>query len=200
MNRGIDTHTRYMFKALAEAEFAAQKGEVPVGAIIVSSNGDLIARAHNESIFRNDPTAHAEILVLREASRKLGNYRLLNTIVYVTIEPCIMCIGALIHARVSHLVYGAKDPKGGAVESLYCIPKDLRLNHIIKTSSGVLEKECRESIQSFFRQRRRDERARFEGEMAESGRRRLIRNQLSQEIGTGGSNPSLSAIILPPSF
>ncbi len=158
MNRSIDIHTRLMHEALAEAVDAAQKGEVPVGALIVSSNGDLIAKAHNESVSRNDPTAHAEILVLREASRKLGNYRLLNTILYVTIEPCIMCMGALIHARVHHLVYGAKDLKGGAV-SLYNIPKDLRLNHIIKTSSGVLEKECRDIIQSFFRQRRGNEKS-----------------------------------------
>ena len=159
MNRCIDIHTGYMYEALAEAVDAAQKGEVPVGALIVSSNGDLIAKAHNESISRNDPTAHAEILALREASSKLRNYRLANTILYVTIEPCIMCVGAMIHARVHHLVYGAKDPKGGAVDSLYSITKDLRLNHIIQTSSGVLEKECRDIIQSFFRQQRGNEKS-----------------------------------------
>ena len=145
-----------MQEALREAEKAERMGEVPVGAVIVSSDGKRIASAHNESISRNDPTAHAEILALRRAGNKLGNYRLTDTIFYVTLEPCVMCVGALIHARVGHLVYGAKDVKAGAVDSIYAIPRDSRLNHRMEISSGVLEKECGDVIRSFFRRMRVD--------------------------------------------
>ncbi|KAF0121393.1 MAG: CMP/dCMP deaminase zinc-binding protein [bacterium] len=150
----MDIHTDFMHKALVEARKAEKEGEVPVGAVIISSSGELLARAHNESISRNDPTAHAEILALRKAGKKLGNYRILNSTFYVTIEPCIMCVGALINARIHHLVYGAGDPKAGAVDSLYNIPKDPRLNHRMEVTSGVLERECQDIIKSFFRRLR----------------------------------------------
>ena len=150
----MDIHTDFMHKALVEARKAEKEGEVPVGAVIISSSGELLARAHNESISRNDPTAHAEILALRKAGKKLGNYRILNSTFYVTIEPCIMCVGALINARIHHLVYGARDPKAGAVDSLYNIPKDPRLNHRMEVTSGVLERECQDIIKSFFRRLR----------------------------------------------
>ena len=150
----MDIYTQFMHEALVEAREADQKGEVPVGAVIISSDGELLAKAHNESVSRNDPTAHAEILALRKACKKVSNYRLLDTTFYVTIEPCIMCIGALIQARVHRLVYGAMDPKGGAVGSLYNIPQDPRINHRMEVLSGILEKECKDIIQSFFRRRR----------------------------------------------
>lgn len=154
IGQGMDIHTEFMRKALAEAIKADKAGEVPVGAVIVSFDGELLARDHNKSISEHDPTAHAEILALRSASKRLNNYRLLDTTLYVTVEPCIMCAGALIQARVRRLVYGARDPQGGAVDSLYNIPKDLRLNHRMEVSSGVLEKECQDIIRSFFRRRR----------------------------------------------
>jgi len=154
----MDKHTEFMYEALAEARKAYRKGEVPVGAVIVSSTGELLARAHNETISLNDPTAHAEVLLLRKTGKKLGNYRILDTTFYVTIEPCIMCAGALVQARVNHLVYGARDPKAGAVDSLYNIPKDYRLNHEVKVSSGILERECQDIMQSFFQQLRDNKR------------------------------------------
>ncbi|MFH2012107.1 MAG: tRNA adenosine(34) deaminase TadA [Pseudomonadota bacterium] len=150
----MDIHTELMQEALAEARKAEKKGEVPVGAVIISPHGELLAKAHNESISRNDPTAHAEILALRKAGKKLGNYRILNSTFYVTIEPCIMCVGALIQARINCLVYGARDTKAGAVDSIYNIPKDTRLNHKMEVISGVLERECQDIIQSFFRRLR----------------------------------------------
>ena len=150
----MDIHTEFMQEALAEARKAEKKGEVPVGAVIISSNGELLAKAHNESISRNDPTAHAEILALRRAGKKLGNYRILNSTFYVTIEPCIMCIGALINARIHHLVYGARDTNAGAVDSVYNILQNPKLNHKMEVSSGVLERECQDIIQSFFRRLR----------------------------------------------
>ena len=153
----MDIHTEFMQEALAEARKSEKKGEVPVGAVIISSNGELLARAHNESISRNDPTAHAEILALRKAGKKLGNYRILNSTFYVTIEPCIMCIGALINARIHHLVYGARDPKAGAVDSVYNILQNPRLNHRMKVSSGILERECQDIIQSFFKRLRENQ-------------------------------------------
>jgi len=154
ISQAMDIHIEFMRAALAEAREAKKEGEVPVGAVIVSANGELLAKAHNKTVSQNDPTAHAEILAVRRAARKLGNYRLLDTTFYVTIEPCIMCIGALIQARVRHLIYGAKDPKGGAVDSLYNIPADHRLNHKVEISSGLLEEECQNIIQSFFRRKR----------------------------------------------
>jgi len=142
--------------ALAQAEKAGEEGEVPIGALLLTAEGDILSAAHNQTIGRSDPTAHAEILVLRDAARKLGNYRLLNTTLCVTIEPCLMCMGAIIHARVSKLVFGVKDPKWGAGGSLYDFPNDPRLNHRVDVVHGVCEAECRGLIQNFFRARRKN--------------------------------------------
>jgi len=150
----LQPHADYMMIALEEARRARQIGEVPVGAVLVGEAGDLIANACNRTIANADPTAHAEILVLRAAAEKLRNYRLLNTTLYVTIEPCLMCMGAAVHARVARVVYGAPDPKWGAAGSLYHFALDPRLNHRPEVVAGVRETECRGLIQEFFRLKR----------------------------------------------
>ena len=139
-----------MALALLEAEKAGQMGEVPIGAILVSENGTILSATHNRTIDLADPTAHAEILALREAGSKINNYRLLNTILYVTVEPCIMCMGAIVHARISEVVFGTIDPKWGAAGSLYNFSEDDRLNHRVAITKGVCEQECRRLIQHFF--------------------------------------------------
>ena len=149
----MDRDEQFMAIALEEAEAAIRKGEVPVGAVIVL-DGDILARAHNSPIALNDPTAHAEILVLRAAAEKLGNYRLTGTTLYVTVEPCIMCVGAIVHARISRLVYGAADPKNGGVTSLYRMLEDRRLNHTVEVKTGVLAGLCAELLSRFFREKR----------------------------------------------
>jgi len=143
-----------MRQALSQAQKAARQDEVPVGAVLVARDGTVLARAHNQTISLCDPTAHAEILALRAASMALGNYRLLNTTLYVTIEPCIMCMGALLQARVARIVFGAKDPKWGGAGSRYNLAADTSLNHTIDVQGGPLENECRELIQDFFRAKR----------------------------------------------
>ncbi len=140
--------------ALKEAEKAVQKSEVPIGAVIIDEKGNILSNAHNQTIELADPTAHAEILAMREAAQKIQNYRLLNTTLYVTVEPCIMCMGAMIHARISNLVFGAYDSKWGAAGSLYNFSNDSRLNHQIEVIGGVCEDACRTLMQSFFRIRR----------------------------------------------
>jgi tRNA(adenine34) deaminase len=145
----------WMRIAIDAARHAAQNGEVPVGAVIVDANDDLLATASNLTITNNDPTAHAEIIALREAARKIGNYRLLGTTVYSTIEPCAMCAGALVNARVSRLVFGARDERFGAIETHFQIGINEKLNHRLEVISGVLADECRELMQEFFRERRR---------------------------------------------
>ncbi|NVL90625.1 MAG: tRNA adenosine(34) deaminase TadA [Desulfobacterales bacterium] len=147
-------HSDFMREALLEAKLAAREDEVPVGAVIVAQDGIVLAKTHNQTIALCDPTAHAEILALREASRVIGNYRLLNTTLYVTIEPCIMCMGALVQARVARIVYGAKDPKWGGAGSCYNLAADTGLNHTINVEEGLLENECRELMQEFFRSKR----------------------------------------------
>jgi tRNA(adenine34) deaminase len=146
--------THYMKAALEEARTAGMRDEVPVGAVLVSGSGVVLATAHNRTLHDCDPSAHAEILALREASRKLKNYRLLNTTLYVTIEPCVMCMGAIIHARVARLVFGAADPKWGAAGSLYNLAADTRMNHQLEIVMGVLEDECRAIMQGFFKSKR----------------------------------------------
>lgn len=148
------SHETYMREALAEAETAALHGEVPVGAILVAPGGDIIARAYNQSVRLNDPTAHAEILVLREASARLGNYRLPGHVLYVTLEPCVMCAGALVQARIALAVYGARDTKAGALESVYQIGTDGRLNHRLQIQGDILAEESRALLQAFFTSRR----------------------------------------------
>ena len=149
----MDRDEQFMTLALAEAEKALLAGEVPVGAVVVR-DGDVIASAHNEPVGLKDPSAHAEILALRRAARIEKNYRLAGTTLYVTIEPCLMCAGALIHARVSRLVFGAPDPKGGAVVSLYEVLQDSHLNHRVEVTGGVLGHACGEIMGRFFREKR----------------------------------------------
>lgn len=145
---------RLMKVALQEALVAQGEGEVPVGAVLIDSDSRIIARGHNQTIGKCDPTAHAEMNVIRAGADFLGNYRLLSTTLYVTVEPCVMCMGAIVHARVTRLVFGAHDPKWGAVGSLYDFSMDSRLNHRPEIISGVLETECREMIQEFFKVKR----------------------------------------------
>jgi tRNA(adenine34) deaminase len=145
---------KFMREAMAEAEAARDRGEVPVGAIVVRAS-EIIGRGRNAVIATNDPTAHAEIVALREAAMKLGNYRLTGSTIYSTIEPCAMCAGALIHARVARLVYGATDPKAGAVESHFGICTADFLNHQVIVEGGILESDCRRMLQSFFLERRK---------------------------------------------
>ena len=146
----------FMRLALEEARLAEQEGEVPVGAVIVA-DGRVVARTHNQPIGMNDPTAHAEILALREAARALGNYRLGDCSIYVTIEPCPMCAGAMVLARVGRLVYGASDVRAGAVESCFEIASSAKLNHRVEAHGGVLEAECRALLQTFFTRRRSEQ-------------------------------------------
>ncbi len=145
----------YMRIAYDEATEAANRGEVPVGAVLVDDNGRILARAGNSTISLSDPSAHAEILVLRQAGLSLGNYRLLKTTMYVTLEPCIMCMGAMIHARISRLVFGAFDPKTGAAHSCYQIGRDGLLNHNMIIESGLLADECGLLLKNFFKARRK---------------------------------------------
>jgi tRNA(adenine34) deaminase len=142
-----------MREALAEADSARDAGEVPVGAIVVLG-GEIIARGHNAVIRTNDPSAHAEIVALRQAAQAIGNYRLTGATLYSTIEPCAMCAGALVHARIARLVYGARDPKAGAVETYFGICTTDFLNHRVIVEGGILEDECSRVLQSFFRDRR----------------------------------------------
>ncbi|HLM57236.1 MAG TPA: tRNA adenosine(34) deaminase TadA [Pyrinomonadaceae bacterium] len=148
------TDERLMRVALGAAREAAERGEVPVGACLVSEDGRLLAVAGNRTRVDCDPTAHAEILALREAAREVGNYRLTGATMYATVEPCAMCAGALVQARVRRLVYGATDPKAGAVESVFRVCDSGSLNHRMELASGVLEPECRLVMQEFFRSKR----------------------------------------------
>jgi tRNA(adenine34) deaminase len=148
------THDEYMRAALEEARRGLAAGEVPIGAVAVIG-GEIVARAFNQPIGAVDPTAHAEVLVLREAAQHVGNYRLTGATIYVTVEPCLMCVGALIHARVGEVVYGATEPKAGAIVSIIRAHETPGLNHRFAVTGGVLETECRELIQQFFRDRRR---------------------------------------------
>ena len=149
----VSDHDRHMAAALEEALRAREAGEVPVGAVVVV-DGAIVGRGFNQPIRSHDPTAHAEIVALREAARAVGNYRLTGAALYVTIEPCLMCVGALVHARVSTLVYGASEPKSGAVCSTMRAPELAGLNHRFDVVSGVREAECREMVQAFFRGKR----------------------------------------------
>jgi tRNA(adenine34) deaminase len=147
-------HIEMMKVAITEAQRALKKREVPIGAVLTDVNHQVLAAAHNQTITFNDPTAHAEILVLRSAASKIGNYRLLNTMLYVTVEPCPMCMGAAIHARVSKVIFGTQDPKWGAAGSLYNFAADQRFNHQPEIIEGVCKVDCKSLIQEFFRQKR----------------------------------------------
>ncbi len=145
---------RFMREALALAERAEAEGEVPVGAVLVR-DGVVIGRGWNRPIGSHDPTAHAEITALRDAARRVGNYRLPGSTLYVTLEPCPMCAGAIVHARVARVVYGARDPRTGAAGSVFdLLPSDSRFNHRSACEGGVLEEACGERLRVFFRNRR----------------------------------------------
>ncbi len=143
----------FMRLALEQAQLAKASGEVPVGAVLVS-NDQVIAAGHNQPITQNDPSGHAEMLTLRAAGQNLGNYRLPDTTLYVTLEPCMMCSGAIMHARVSRLVYGARDPKTGCVHSVLNLFDNQQLNHHTIVEGGILENQCAQVLKDFFKERR----------------------------------------------
>ena len=148
----------WMKKALKLAQKAALRGEVPVGAVLVRGDS-AVSSASNRREQWHTPLGHAELIALQRASRDLKAWRLLDCTLYVTLEPCVMCAGAMVQGRIKKIVYGAKDPKGGAIESLFQIASDSRLNHQIEIVSGVLEKECGQLLKDFFKQRRADQKA-----------------------------------------
>ncbi len=143
-----------MQRALEQAQLAASIDEVPVGAVLVDADQNLLAASHNQPIASHDPTAHAEIMVLREAAKTHQNYRLLDTTLYVTLEPCVMCVGAMIHARVKRLVYGAAEYKTGAITSAIALLDQAKFNHRIEVESGVMEEPCARIMSEFFSRRR----------------------------------------------
>ncbi len=142
-----------MQRALELAKKAQSLGEVPIGAVLVKDD-HIIGEGYNSPISHHDPTAHAEIMALRDAAQRIGNYRLLNTTLYVTIEPCVMCAGALVHARVNEVVFGAAEPRTGAVGSVFDILQSNKLNHQVNVRGGVMAQECAALMQDFFKQRR----------------------------------------------
>ena len=148
-----DQHEQFMREAMLLAQQAAERGEVPVGAVVVK-NGEIVGRGSNAPIGTHDPSAHAEILALRDAAKNIGNYRLVDCDLYVTLEPCAMCAGAIQHARIGQLIFGAKDPKTGACGSVVNLMAEDKLNHHTEVSSGVLESECGQLLSDFFKQRR----------------------------------------------
>ena len=151
--RAVDADERFMQAALEQALEAGRRGEVPVGAVVVV-DGEILGAGFNQPIGGQDPTAHAEIVAMREAAKRLGNYRLTGATLYVTIEPCQMCVGAMVHARVARVVYGTREPKAGAIESAMRAHEHPALNHRMTATGGVLEEECRQMIQGFFREKR----------------------------------------------
>ena len=155
----IKNHEQGMQLALAQAELAAQVDEVPVGAVLVDVQGQVLAQAHNKSIQNHDPSAHAEILALREAGQVLQNNRLVDTTLYVTLEPCLMCVGAILHARVKRLVFAASDPKTGAVHSVHQLATHPAHNHQLIVEQGLLQQVSTTLLQDFFRQKRKAKKA-----------------------------------------
>ena len=155
MNKKVESsvNEKYIKEALKQADKAQKKDEVPVGAVLVHK-GKIVARGHNRNIELNDPTAHAEIIAIREACKKLKNHRLNGCKLYVTLEPCAMCAGALVLARASEIIFGAYDPKTGACGSVFNIADNKKLNHRIKVTGGVLEKYCSSLLKKFFRSKR----------------------------------------------
>lgn len=149
----LDRDETFIRMALEEASMAFDEGEVPVGAVIALGE-DVLGKAHNQPVSMNDPSAHAEILAIRRAAEKIGNYRLSGTSLYVTLEPCVMCAGAIIQARIERVVFGTLDPKTGGIVSLYHILSDERLNHTVTVRGGVQKEACAEILSRFFRQKR----------------------------------------------
>jgi tRNA(adenine34) deaminase len=154
MTQGFDE--QFMDLAIAEAQKAYSVGEVPVGAVIVNAEGDVVAVGSNQPVTSGDPTAHAEIIAMRSAAKRLGNYRLGGLTLYCTLEPCAMCAGAMVHARIKRLVYGAPDTRAGAAGSLYNVVDDPRLNHRLDVFRGIRAEECRAILQKFFEAKRND--------------------------------------------
>ena len=150
----LELAEQWMREALMEARKAKAEGEIPVGAVLLF-NEKIIARSHNSSIQLHDPTAHAEIVALRQAGRNIKNYRLPGSILVATIEPCLMCVGAMIHARVEEVIYGAPDPKAGAIKSCFQMADEPQLNHKMRVTSGVLKSECSAILKDFFSSRRK---------------------------------------------
>ena len=144
----------FMGLAIEEAEKGYRLAEVPVGAVLVGGDGEILSRAHNMPITSNDPTAHAEILAIRRAAGRVGNYRLPETVIYVSLEPCAMCVGALLHSRVRRLVFGARDPRSGAAGSVVDLTGIACFNHRIDVTGGVLAEKCAEILNRFFKERR----------------------------------------------
>jgi tRNA(adenine34) deaminase len=148
------TDKDFMAAALVQAQVARTRGEVPVGAVVVS-NGEVIGEGFNQPIGTHDPTAHAEIVALRDAARRTGNYRLPGAELFVTIEPCQMCVGAMVHARIARVIYGTREPKAGAIDSAMRAHEHPSLNHRMEATGGVLDDACRDLIQAFFAERRK---------------------------------------------
>ena len=151
----VSAHDPFMHEAIALARRAGASGEVPVGAVVVL-NGEIVGRGHNQPISAVDPTAHAEIVALRDAAERVGNYRLTGALLYVTVEPCLMCVGAMVHARIDTVVFGTPEPKAGALESTQRAHEHAPLNHRLTVVSGVMAAECRDLLQVFFRERRQN--------------------------------------------
>ncbi len=149
-----ETHCYWMKQALILGQKAANLGDVPVGALIINSQGKLIAEGLNYKEKNNDPTAHAEMIAIRQATQKLGSWNLEKCTLYVTLEPCIMCAGAIIHSRLGLLVYGVDDPKSGTIRTVLNLPDSAASNHRLSVLSGILEKECRQQLQDWFKQKR----------------------------------------------
>lgn len=158
-----DLDEYFMNYALKLAQKAEQLGEIPVGAVLVDEQQQIIAEGWNLSISHSDPTAHAEIMALRQAGQRLQNYRLLNTTLYVTLEPCTMCAGAILHSRIKRLVFGAFDYKTGAVGSRFHLFNDYKMNHILEVTAGVLEQDCSQMLSAFFQKRRAEKKVEKSG-------------------------------------
>ncbi|MGR3806264.1 tRNA(adenine34) deaminase [Pasteurella testudinis DSM 23072] len=155
----LEHDQHFMQRALELADYAESLGEIPVGAVLVDEQGNIIGEGWNASILKNDPTAHAEIEAIRKAASAVQNYRLLNTTLYVTLEPCTMCAGAILHSRIKRLVFGASDYKTGAVGSRFHFFDDYKMNHFLEITTGVLEAQCSEKLSAFFQRRRREKKA-----------------------------------------
>ena len=153
MDATLPTDDHFMKRALELAQQAADRGEVPVGAVVVR-NGKIIGQGHNQPIASHDPTAHAEIMAMRDASKNLSNYRLTGCDIYVTIEPCTMCVGAMVHARIRQIFFGALEPRAGALTSQLQLMKDAHFNHSILWEGGILADQCATVLRDFFRQKR----------------------------------------------
>ncbi len=159
MNPTQEQDRYFMQQALNEAALAEELDEVPIGAVVVH-NGEIVGRGHNLRETSNDPTTHAEMIAIRQAAQKLDSWRLLDCTLYVTLEPCVMCMGAIILARIPNLVFGCRDPRVGAVGSIYNLAEDERFNHRVAVQEGVLEQECRTQLKSFFQRLRARNKAR----------------------------------------